>query len=205
MKSDENIKLVTSSNYESFNTTNLSDLSRTELEREVAYLRNKVAGLQNAVTFDVVSGLLKPHAFAEQANAEFRRTQRYEKELTLVVISILDFEDMKEKHGLDACDHYITSLAQMCESACRQGSDILGRVSDNQFAVLLPEADMSACKHFKKRLKQEFDSFDIDWNGASLRSTMKLSAGVLLDHDTSFKDLYIRTVNQHAGPLRQLA
>lgn len=203
MSSNSKIKIVEDAKPDLNDISNFSNFSRSDLEKEIARLNSKIAGMQNAITIDMVSGLLKQSAFIERANDEFKRSRRYDKNLTLVVISMLDQNTITEEHGTEAWDHYITSVAQMCESTCRQGSDILGRISSNQFAVLLPESDMSDCDHFKKRLKRMMDSTIVNWREAPLRSTMKLSAGILLDHDTSCKDLFLRTIKQQASPIKQ--
>ena len=52
--------------------------------------------MQNAITIDVVSGLLKQSAFIERANDEFNRSRRYDKNLTLVVISMLSKQIRRE-------------------------------------------------------------------------------------------------------------
>ena len=192
--SSRRIKLVNSNRVST--GVKLADLSRDQLEQEILKLRKTLVTMQSAVSTEPVSVLLKKSFFLERANEEFQRSRRYDRELALVVITLLDAGSIKQSNGQQAFDYYISGMAQKCVSACRQGADILGRVNEAQFAILLPESDLSGCTRFKERLRSELAASEISHDGKTLKSGMKVSAGVLLKEDQSFGELFQRTITQ---------
>ena len=110
--------------------------------------------------------------------------------MALVVITLLEADLIKSEHGQDAFDYFVSGMAQKCVSACRQGADTLGRISESQFAILLPESDLSGCTRFKERLRKELAASSISFENQLIRSGLKLSAGVLLKDDASFANLF---------------
>ena len=178
---------------------NAENLTVDRLLEEVKQLKSQLSRMQSAVGTEPVSGLSNRIAFFERAQEEMLRSRRYGRDMTLVVVSALADQKMKDQHGSDAFDHYVTSLGQMIMSACRAGCDLAGRVTENQFAILLPESDISGCQQFKDRLREQLADKSVAWKGVPLKSGMKLSAGVLMAEDKSFEDLFGRTVKQQVS------
>ena len=170
--------------------------SREELLKEVARLQAAVSRLQNAVQHDESTGLLNRRAFVERAKAEFLRSRRYEREMALTIVNLMGFNRIAEEHGEQAGEHLAMAIAQMCTTASRAGSDIIGRISPRQIAILLPEIGMAGVRSFTGRMKSQLASHPIEWNGVRLRSGLKLSSGVLLPEDKEFADFYKRTFAQ---------
>ncbi|MFD0916173.1 GGDEF domain-containing protein [Pseudahrensia aquimaris] len=178
-------------------TPTIDDLqftSRHDLEREVAELRNLVKEMKLGKTVDDVSGLANRGNFLDQANAEFSRARRYGHELTLVVTDILNLQRHGEEHGDTAPDQIIMAVAQMCLSSSRYGVDVLGRITENQIAIMLPETPLAGGLQFMSRMRRVVTETPIMLdNGSQVKPGIKVSADMLRPEDDSFMDLFQRT------------
>ena len=172
----------------------LKELTRDELETEVMNLRGMVASMKRAETIDPVSGLVNRSVFLDLANAEFARSRRYEHELTLVVTDIVGLSRVVAEHGENAADTVITSVSQMCVSSSRLGVDILGRISDNQLAIMLPETPLAGGLKCIERLRKIITSTPIRLeDGTEVKPGMKVAVDTLVEDDRNFSDLFDRT------------
>jgi diguanylate cyclase (GGDEF)-like protein len=101
--------------------------------------------LERLATTDPLTGLHNRRHFLALADAEWSRFQRYQRPLSILMIDIDYFKSVNDRFGHDAGDEALTLVAEACRDRQR-GSDIVGRIGGEEFALLLPETDMlQAC------------------------------------------------------------
>ena len=161
------------------------ETSRRDLEKEVAELRKSIRSLQRAAKFDKVSGLPNRAHFFERAAAEFQRSLRYDHALSLVVADVQGYAQIVEKHGEKSGDLIMTSLGQLCETACRGGADIAGRVSDTEIAVLLPETALAGALQFVDRLRALVAATPIQLDDGMVRPGIRTGIDAIQSEDHS--------------------
>ena len=180
-------------------------MSRDELEKEITRLRSTVEQMKSDESYSQLHSFLPQAMFFKRAQEEILRSQRYEKEMTFIAIEFIDYDRIRENMGEEAALHYIRCLQKLCSNSCRNGVDILGRIKTSQFGIILPESDLSGCNQFKERMKDNLSRAEITWNDTAVKSSIKISAGVLLEGDKSFGDLYQRTLSQQRPALQKSA
>lgn len=174
-------------------TDDLAHAGPDELKAEIARLRLALKAAKRSEAVDTISGLSNRATFLDQANAEFNRSRRYGHDLTLCVTDIVGLGRVIEEHGEAAGDHVITCVAQMCLSSSRFGVDVLGRISENQIAIMLPETALTGGLKFLTRMQKVVTEMPIYVQDARLKPALKVSADALREEDTSFMDLFNRT------------
>jgi GGDEF domain-containing protein len=94
-----------------------------ELLREVTWLRARVAELEadraRGLRLDSVTGLLSARAFRGRLSEEVERARRYQRPLSLVVISIDDYGSLELRHGFKAGDHLLVAVSKRLTSSTR--------------------------------------------------------------------------------------
>lgn len=164
-----------------------------ELKAEIARLRLALKAAKRSEAVDAISGLSNRATFLDQANAEFNRSRRYGHDLTLCVTDIIGLGRVIEDHGEAAGDHLVTCVAQMCLSSSRFGVDVLGRITDHQIAIMLPETALTGGLKFLTRMQKVVTEMPIYVKDARLKPALKVSADALREDDGSFMDLFNRT------------
>jgi diguanylate cyclase (GGDEF)-like protein/putative nucleotidyltransferase with HDIG domain len=133
---------------------------REQLVRELGSLRQQVAELEaereRGLRLDAVTGLLDARAFHLRMAEEVKRARRYQRSLCAVVVSIDDFAALELRHGFRAGDELLKGVAVRLGENTR-AHDMLGRIGQAEFGLLLPETSAKAALPALERLLIELE------------------------------------------------
>lgn len=132
--------------------------------RLMEQLRKQAEAFERQAREDALTGLANRRAFDETAAREFSRARRMETPLCLAMIDIDMFKRVNDTHGHAAGDEVIVRLAQLMKRQCR-GMDVVARWGGEEFALLLPQAQLQDAQGVCERLRaafaeERFDSID---------------------------------------------
>lgn len=88
---------------------------------------------------DPLTGLPSHSRFMEQVQNEVQRHARYETPVGLVIADVEGMHALNERYGHDTGDSLLREIGETLRRAVRQ-TDIVGRLSGDTFALLLPES-----------------------------------------------------------------
>jgi len=108
--------------------------------------------LRRLATTDCLTGLHNRRHFLALARQEWSRFQRYHRPLSLIVFDIDHFKSVNDGFGHAVGDRALTHLADLCNQS-KRGSDIVGRVGGDEFAILLPETELTQADVAAERLR----------------------------------------------------
>src|SRR5262245_11669478 len=83
---------------------------------------------------DEMTGLYKASYFRERVQEDLRRSQRYGWPLTVALISIDDFPNLRERFGPVKCSSVVATVASMIRKGSRE-TDLAARVDDACFGL----------------------------------------------------------------------
>jgi diguanylate cyclase (GGDEF)-like protein len=107
---------------------------------------------EQLATVDGMTGVWNRRQFDLMAEAEWVRFQRYYRPLSVLLMDIDRFKQINDQSGHEAGDQAIKQIAALCMGA-KRGSDIIGRIGGDEFAILLPETDLHQAEAFAQRLR----------------------------------------------------
>ena len=113
-----------------------------------AHLQQVIDGLVALSAIDPLTGLPNRRRLEE----EFVRCER---KISLMAVDIDHFKRVNDIHGHAAGDKVLRIAAQVIRAAVRD-SDIPARVGGEEFAVLLPNADINIARDVAERLRRTF-------------------------------------------------
>jgi len=91
---------------------------------------------------DPLTGLANHRQFYDQLAREFRRSQRYRRPLTLLMLDLDRFKHFNDTYGHLAGDEALRETAEVLRQNAR-AVDILARYGGEEFAIILPETEAS--------------------------------------------------------------
>jgi len=136
-------------------------------------LRRAMLQLTQLAATDSLTGLLNRRRFLALAEVERQRAARYGRPLSLLILDIDHFKDVNDRHGHDIGDEVIIRVAEICQ-AQKRPSDIAARLGGEEFAVLMPETDLSRGCVFAERLRSAIAQDDIRQGDTVIKVTVSI-------------------------------
>lgn len=148
--------------------------------------------LERLATIDPLTGALNRRRFLERGAEELSRSSRYERPLSLLMLDIDHFKRVNDTHGHATGDEAIRMTVRACKSVLR-GTDLIGRLGGEEFAVLLPETSpvnaYAAGQRLRERLAAE--SLPLE-GGGTLVLTISIGLAWLTRTDVCLETLMAR-------------
>ena len=102
---------------------------------------------------DFLTGLWNRRTFERSLVREFYRVLRYNRPLALMIMDIDHFKTTNDTFGHQIGDLMLQTLAEVLKQETRS-QDLATRFGGDEFAVLMPEADLSGAVTVAKRIQQ---------------------------------------------------
>lgn len=152
------------------------------VKEDVTQYRQLEDELYRLATCDGLSGLYNRRMVLELANREFDISRRYRDSMAVILVDIYLLKQINSEFGHAAGDAVITRLSQACRKAVRK-SDILGRIGDDEFAMVQTGITAVQTQATAERLLRSIEDHDVTHDG--LRVPYTVSIGVVLLSDCS--------------------
>ena len=146
------------------------------LQAEIAQRIELQAELERQATTDPLTGMVNRREFSRRFALDLARTQRDASPLSLVLIDLDHFKRINDQYGHAAGDAVLRTLAQLSHG-CFRSIDTVGRLGGEEFAVLLPGADLQCAAQAARRLAQRLADTPVEHEGQRIVAGM--TAGVV--------------------------
>ena len=148
--------------------------------------------LQSLATSDPLTGIANRRQIMDTGEVEVQRAIRLRHQLALLMVDIDLFKQINDTWGHPMGDQVICAVAEACVHSVRGSVDTVGRIGGEEFALILPEADIGTAKEMAERLRQAIAAQSITLeDGAPLHFTVSIGFAALSPEHFSFKDLLI--------------
>lgn len=137
--------------------------------------------LERLATTDGMTGIYNRRHFMTLADIEWRRSRRYRRPLSFLMIDIDYFKSINDRFGHQVGDQMIVHLTKVA-SVCKRDSDVLARIGGEEFGLLLPETDLAQSQLVAERLRREVAENPLVAESDRISTT--ISIGVATRDDT---------------------
>ena len=154
--------------------------------RNILKLRRATQQLEQLASTDALTGARNRRYFLEAAEAEFRRSRRYDQSLSFLMLDIDHFKSVNDQWGHAIGDEALKAATAAIQGAMRR-EDTLGRLGGEEFAVLLPQTDAANAALFAERVRQAIAALEIDTGETPLRFTVSIGVAQVAPSDKTPK------------------
>lgn len=102
---------------------------------------------------DALTGLLNRRAFDRELFIACARAERFQRDLTLIVLDIDNFKQLNDSFGHPAGDAVIRSVGLVLQELSRR-IDVAARIGGEEYALILPDTPTAAALRLAERLRQ---------------------------------------------------
>ncbi|WP_407316075.1 GGDEF domain-containing protein [Pseudomonas sp. nanlin1] len=164
-----------------------------EAERALAASRDHLADLVQARTaelqaanqrlerlsrHDPLTGLANRRHFDELKNIEFERARRQQQPLAVLMCDVDYFKRYNDSHGHAGGDECLRQIAETLKGTFNRSGELIARLGGEEFAVLLPGADLSGALQAAERLRTALDQRQLPHGASPVSPWITVSIGV---------------------------
>ncbi len=133
---------------------------------------------------DDLTGLFGRAHFLRETRREISRAKRNGKPLSALMLDADHFKRINDSYGHAAGDAVLRSLARTLVEVTRE-TDVVGRLGGEEFAVLLPDADLLGAGIAAERLRNAVATTTISVGSATLSLTVSIGVAQWRDGEST--------------------
>lgn len=128
--------------------------------------------LQMQANYDYLTNIYNRRGLSHQLDIELNRAERYGTRLSFMLIDMDNFKQVNDTYGHTAGDTLLQEISELTQHSIRK-SDVVARWGGEEFAILLPEADITQAQQLAEKLRSIVASHHFETVG-----TVTISIGV---------------------------
>ena len=136
-------------------------------------LREKNEKLREMTQRDGLTNLINHKYFHEVLEDELARSKRYQRLFSLIILDIDFFKKINDTYGHRIGDMVLEEVSKKIISEVRK-NDIVSRYGGEEFAVILPETDLTGCKIISERIRSAVEEMEIVIESHRIKTTISL-------------------------------
>lgn len=145
-------------------------VNQAELSIERLVLWKKLDDLEE---IDLATGVYNPQGFFKYFQKEIKRSERYRLDLSILETRIDYYEKILETFGQEAGDRVVANLSYILKKTARD-VDLVGRLEDDLFLVLLPQTNRSGASRLRERIIKILDHQNLRSTGIPYTVTINV-------------------------------
>jgi diguanylate cyclase (GGDEF)-like protein len=143
------------------------------------------ARLEHQASTDALTGLYNHRTFHDRLREQLMRASAEHDTVALVMLDLDDFKRVNDVYGHGIGDEFLVQVADVLISSVR-ATDAVCRVGGEEFAIILPSADVRRAVALAERLEERLELLEVEAAGR-----LSVSAGVAVgpDHAANPREL----------------
>jgi diguanylate cyclase (GGDEF)-like protein len=146
--------------------------------------------LEHAAATDGLTGIANRRVFDERLQVEWRRCQRNQHPLSMLMIDIDHFKPFNDRHGHVTGDACLRAVAAVLTETFGRASDLVARYGGEEFAVILSEASHEQAIELAEDLRSRVERLELPDLPPATRITLSVGVATTVpDERTAAADL----------------
>jgi diguanylate cyclase (GGDEF)-like protein len=148
--------------------------------------------LENIAFFDGLPGCYNFRYLMRRLARELKRSKRYNRPTTVVIVGIDGFENVEPNYGELAGDTVVFSVIQFLLDGIRSDVDMAARLSDDRYILVLPETPGRGAAILCDRLRKKFETLELKHNWHRIPVTLSFGIGYYPVHGEDPREIIAR-------------
>jgi diguanylate cyclase (GGDEF)-like protein len=139
--------------------------------------------IQRQAVIDSLTGISNRHCFSEHIVTEFKRSNRENGPLSVIMCDIDYFKRYNDTYGHTSGDICLRQVAQEIKKSLTRPGDFCARYGGEEFVVILPDTSHKGALHVAERIRLNIIKLQILHEKSSPLPVISLSLGVTTSTD----------------------
>lgn len=127
--------------------TDITD--RKRMEEELWEAKHRAEELART---DELTGVRNRRAFFEIGHRLFSQAQRFQRNLSVIMLDVDHFKQVNDRYGHFVGDQVLRTVTRIIKEQIRD-TDVIGRLGGEEFALILPDADLNQALAVAERIR----------------------------------------------------
>lgn len=149
------------------------------------------AEMKELAVRDQLTGLLNRRGFGEHGAAAYSFSRRSGRQVSVIMTDVDRFKDINDEFGHAAGDAALRHFADILRVG-RRGEDVLARVGGEEFALVLPGANLERAMDIAETLCTDLERAPLDIDGEKLEMTASFGVATISVKDNNITDIVMR-------------
>lgn len=133
--------------------------------------------LENISMMDGLTGIPNRRRFDEYLNQEWKRAQRVQHPISLLMLDIDHFKLYNDNYGHSAGDECLKKISRTIQGTLTRPADLAARFGGEEFACVLPETDHDGAVTIAARIHSNLAGMSIPHEYSPISSLVTISIG----------------------------
>lgn len=152
-----------------------ADQRRRETSDMLVALRSQV---ERVARVDGLTGVANRQQFDISISDEIKRCVRERKDMALILVEIDSFVDFRDINGQQRAEFTLQRVAQSISDSFRRAGDLVARIGESKFAVLLPGTDGANATRFAEKMRRTIYAQALPFPASEVADRVTVSVGL---------------------------
>lgn len=151
-------------------------------------LQKTLAELAQISRIDGLTQIYNRRHWQEALEQEYAKSRRHDKKLSLIMLDLDHFKLLNDNYGHQGGDMVLIEVSALISSLLRV-EDVFGRYGGEEFAVILPETDLSGAIELAQRICNSIAVKVLTYKDQVIRVTVSLGVAQLSAEYVNYEEL----------------
>lgn len=160
--------------------------------------------LNNALMFDKIraradrdglTDVFNRRSFDERLDEEFKRHQRLNTDLSLLMVDLDHFKSVNDTYGHMAGDMVLEKVARIFESTFRS-TDFIARYGGEEFVILLPHTKEEHAEMLAERIREKIEATEMSYEDKEFKVTASIGVSSVRPGSLEINNEIIRMADE---------
>lgn len=142
--------------------------------------------------YDGMPGCYNFRYLFRKLSREVKRSKRYNRPTSIVMVGVDGFDKIERSFGNLAADTVVFSAIEFLLAGIRTDVDMVGRLADDRYILVLPETPGRGATILADRLRKQFEELDLRHNWHKLPVTLSFGITYFPGHGEDPRELIAR-------------
>lgn len=142
--------------------------------------------------FDGLPGCYNFRYIMRRLSRELKRSKRYNRPTSVVIVGIDGLDNVEPNFGDLAVDTVVFSVIDFLLDGVRADVDMVGRLADDRYILVLPETPGRGAAILCDRLRKKFEDVELKHNWHNIPATLSFGIGYYPAHGEDPREIIAR-------------